>query len=262
MSLPERRRQPRPGPFESAVVLGRRKRDAESLAAFARPFVAGHIGQLAGLDPAASAARPDEVLAAIASQRPELVIRASAPRAPDGGIELDGLDTALIRRCSSPVWFTDPATDVLPHRVLAAINPIVEERVDQAGAVLDVARRLADGIDADLHVLHVWIAFGDTLLRPRMRQEEVDAYVQSQRDGAVRRVEWSLGRAGIRLPAARLHLLQGHFGQLLPDVTRHERIDLVVMGTRGRHGPAAAALVSPYPEVVLRKCAGPLLIVK
>lgn len=263
MSLPDRRSRPRSAPYHRAIVLGRDEHDAERLAEFARGTVA-HLAV-----PVTTAAlrapkgdSPDRVMSLITSQQADLVFRARASRTVGEGAALDRLDTTLIRRCPCPVWFADPATSAPPQRVLAAINPIFEDRVDQAAAILEHARRVCGATGAELHVMHAWIAFGETLLRPRMAADDVEAYVRHQGDAALRRVEWSLARAGIRVPRSRLHLLKGHFGELLSQVQREHGIDLTVMGTRGRQRGSVAALVRPYPEAMLDRSAGPLLVVK
>lgn len=205
---------------------------------------------------------PNAFLASVDLLQPDVVLKAleHVPNTP--GARLDPLDVRLIRQCPCPVWLADPAHVSRIRRVLAAVSPVVSERASQAVDILTTAAAVAATAGAELHVLHAWVAFGETLLRPRVPPAEHRAYILGERAAAAARVERTLAEARLRLDPSRVHILQGQFRDVLRDVVQASRIDLVVMGTRGRRGWFASALVRPYPEVVLREICAPLLVVK
>lgn len=251
--------------FGRALVLGRSEQEARALVARAYPLVDPGCAQLRLWPPPAGTradSSPDALMASIAEHAHDLVIKA-VPPAPNGqGAALDSLDQRLIRQCSCPVWLADPRDRSPIRRVVAAINPIVEDRASQAGSVLALAAAIARTAGAELHILHAWIAYGETLLRPRVSEAELCDYVEGERRKAAARVEQSAAAARVRVPSARMHLPKGHFHKVLPGFVARERIDLVVLGTRGRQGWTAKALLRPYAEAILRGAHLPLLVVK
>lgn len=248
--------------FGRALVVGHSERESRELVDQTSPIIDAEGARLRVWPPSDPGASPDTVLSSVADRGHDLVVKAVAHAGQGSGAEIDALDARLIRQCPCPVWLSDPTHATPVRRVLAAVNPVVDDRASQARNVLSTAAAVAETAGAELHVLHAWIPYGETLLRPRVSPEELREYVAEERATAAARVERSLAEVGLRLPASRVHLVQGHFQEVLPAVLEGERIGLVVMGTRGRGGWTAKALVRPYPEVVLRETCSPLLVVK
>jgi universal stress protein E len=254
---------PEAGLFGHALVCGRSEQETRPLIEQAYPLVQPGGVSVQLWQPGGEAEKPpDAVLSAILAAGHDLVMKALTPDEDGPGAALDPLDTRLIRQCPCPVWLSDPAQARPLRRVLAAIDPVVEERVAQAARILSLAGAVATAAGAELHVLHAWVAYGESLLRPRTSPEELGEYVEAEREDAVARVEKALAGTHHRVPRERVHLLKGDFQHVLPAVVSAERMDLAVMGSRGRRGWLASALLRPYAELVLRHMRGPVLVVK
>ncbi|HVL69982.1 MAG TPA: universal stress protein [Vicinamibacterales bacterium] len=265
MALSQRRHyEPARELFGKALAVGRSERETRALLEQASPLVdpAGARVRLWPPPPGTGSESTDAVLSSIRDREHDLVMKALARSPRRRGALIDPLDSLLIRQCPCPVWLADPTERRRIRRIVAAVNPVVNDRLDDAIAVASVAAAVAASSGAELHVLHAWIAYGETLLRPRVPPHELQEYVDGEREAAAERVDAVLAAARIRIPAARIHLVKGHFHRLLPGLIERNRIDLVVMGTRGRQGWTAGALLRPYAEVVLRDTCGPLLVVK
>jgi universal stress protein E len=250
------------GLFGNALVCGRSEQETRALIEHAYPLVEPGGITVQIWPPAGGEKSPDAQLSAILSAGHDLVLKAVASDEEGPGADLDPLDTRLIRQCPCPVWLADPETARPLRRILAAVDPVVEERVGQASRVLSLASAMADTTGAELHVLHAWVAYGESLLRPRTSPDELRGYVQAERDDAVARLEKTLATARLRVPRERMHLPKGDFQHVLPAVAATQRADLVVMGSRGRRGWLASALLRPYAELVLRRMRGSVLVVK
>lgn len=263
-ALSERRETVREtGLFGHALVCGRSEHDTRALIEQAHPVIEpGGVSVQLWQPTRAREKSPDAALSAIVAGGHDLVMKTLTPDEDGPGAALDPLDTRLIRQCPCPVWLAD-ATQARPlRRILAAVDPVVEERVGQAARILSMAGAVAAAAKAELHVLHAWVAYGESLLRPRTSPEELREYVESEREDAIARVEKTLAGTRQRVPRERVHLLKGDFLHVLPAVVAAERMDLVVMGSRGRRGWLASALLRPYAELVLKRVRGAVLVVK
>jgi nucleotide-binding universal stress UspA family protein len=204
----------------------------------------------------------DRMLSTVVHGDYDVVIKSIVPDQDGRGAALDALDAALIRYAPCPVWLAYPAAAPWLRRVFAAVDPIVDDRIGQALQVLSIADGVAASSGAELHVLHAWDVYGETLLRSRVPAGELQEYIEAERDAAEVRVERMLAAARLRVPHERRHLPKGQFRDVLPELTRVERADLIVMGTRGRRGRIAAALLRPYAEIILGRVRRSVLVVK
>jgi universal stress protein E len=250
--------------FSHPLAVGGSDRATRTLVEHASPIVDPSAARMQIWPPPEryAEASPNAFLSSVDLLQPDVVLKALEHVPNADGARLDSLDVRLIRQCPCPVWLADPAHATRIRRVLAAISPVVADRASQAVDILSTAAAVAATAGAELHVLHAWIAFGETLLRPRVPPAEHRDYVLGEKAAAAARVERSLAEARLRLDPSRVHIIQGQFRDALRDLVGARKMDLVVMGTRGRRGWFASALVRPYPEVILREVCAPLLVVK
>jgi nucleotide-binding universal stress UspA family protein len=282
--------------FENILICGSPRQDAPILLRQAMPILAGGVTvRLLELPEAprqlrSAAPEPIERVLDVLGRRGVVLRRETAARASGdyiieevkrGGHDLvvkgvglrehgrralDRLDLDLIRRCPCPVWAVECNEPRPLQRILAAIDPGSCEDDDQPRQQLAVritkhAAALAEASGAELHVLHVWNAFGDHLLRPRMPEEDVLAYVEHARELAQRALERTLTLAEVRPSPGGLHLVKGHFQPAVQRLLADRAIDLVVMGTRGRKG-WLDAVVRPHAETVLANTRASALVFK
>ncbi len=183
-------------------------------------------------------------------------------------------DMHLLRKCPCPVWLMKPKEKDDYDRILAAVDfdiarpesaphPLNREIVELAGSLA-----LADF--ADLHLIHVWEAYADNMLRAWSDNPD-DAsfnYVQSVRAAHERALqslqdhlpEW-FGQEAAKYLSPRLHLPRGQPEQLIPTVAKQLEADLVVMGTVGRTG-ISGLLMGNTAEAILDQLTCSVLAIK
>ncbi|MFD1599113.1 universal stress protein [Halobellus rarus] len=119
---------------------------------------------------------------------------------------------------------------------------------------VDVALDLADRFDAEVHCLYV-VDEGDVASSPeRLRDEMEDALVERGQE-AIDEVRDSTDRDVVAA------VNEGHPPSEIDEYARDVDADVVVMGTRGRHGENRFLLGS-VAERVVRTCPIPVLTVR
>jgi nucleotide-binding universal stress UspA family protein len=193
----------------------------------------------------------------------DLVVKAVAAEGEERRT-LTEVDLALVRRCPCPVWFVECARPRTPRRIVAAIDPEADD--DNATTVLAdrvavTASGLAATLDADLHVLHAWVAFGDHLLRNRMPPADLEEYVEAARARAEHSGGQILAASGLDLPPGRVHFRKGEVIQVLPQFVSDGDFDLIIIGTKGRQG-WLDSIFRPHAEGALVQTRLSVLVVK
>jgi nucleotide-binding universal stress UspA family protein len=119
---------------------------------------------------------------------------------------------------------------------------------------VDVALDLADRFDAEVHCLYV-VDEGDVASSPeRLRDEMEDALVERGEE-AIDEVRDSTDRDVVAA------VEEGHPASEIDEFARDVDADVVVMGTRGRHGENRF-LIGSVAERVVRTCPIPVLTVR
>jgi nucleotide-binding universal stress UspA family protein len=181
----------------------------------------------------------------------DLVLKAVAAEGEERRA-LTEVDLALVRQCPCPVWFVECAKPRTPRRIVAAIDPEAEENATRplADRVAATASRLAAALEADLHVLHAWVAFGDQLLRHHMSPADLEEYVDAARARAEQAGKQILAGTGLTLPPGHVHFRKGEFTKVLPQFVSQGDFDLIVMGSKGRKG-WLETIIRPQAESAL-----------
>lgn len=162
-------------------------------------------------------------------------------------------DIQLMRMCPCPVWLVKSQAEKSYRRILAAVDadedhPLAELDTRRALnlQVLEMASSLALSEFAELHVVHVWNAIGESAMRGAFMhtpEEKVLAYVERIRSqhaaclkGLIQDVTGKLGEETVGYLKPRTHLLKGWARKEVPALAKRIEADLVVMGTVGRTG--------------------------
>lgn len=162
-------------------------------------------------------------------------------------------DMNLLRECPCPVWLVKPQTEKSYRRILAAIDvddayPPAELKSRHAmnQQILDMAASLALSDFAELHVVHVWQAMGESTMRGafmRTPEAEVISYVEQIRhrhetslNRLMREVTDKLGKDAEEYISPRTHLVKGWARKEIPVLAKQLAVDVVVMGTVARTG--------------------------
>jgi multicomponent Na+:H+ antiporter subunit G len=198
----------------------------------------------------ADVATVDEIVQLAIRGKHDLVLKAISAERPQR--TLTQIDLALVRQCPCPVWFVECAEPRPPRRIVAAIDPEADEAARRvlAHRVAVAAKALAATMNADLHLFHAWVAFGDQLLRNRMSAADLDEYVGAAYARAQQSAAHILEGSELDLRPGHVHFRKGEFNQALPGFLEEGDFDLVVMGTRGRTG-WLDSIIRPHAESVL-----------
>ncbi|MFB6353000.1 MAG: universal stress protein [Halobacteriales archaeon] len=119
---------------------------------------------------------------------------------------------------------------------------------------VDVALDLAGRFDATVHALYV-VDVGDIEAAPDAVRDDLRDALEERGERAIAEVE--ARAADDVVPVVR----EGRPPQVIADYARRHDVDLVAMGTRGRHGENRF-LVGSVAERVVRTCPVPVLTVR
>ncbi len=161
-------------------------------------------------------------------------------------------DLHLLRKCPCPVWLIKSQAPKAYRRILAAVDvddayrpQELESRRALSRQILEIASSLALAEFADLHIVYVWDAYGESAMRSAFMltpEEEVIAYVESARQQHARSLDVLLnavanGESGNALAYLKpqKHLVKGWAGEEIPVLAKQIEAD-VVMGTVARTG--------------------------
>lgn len=177
--------------------------------------------------------------------------------------------THLLRKCPCPVWVlkgTPPPSgrDGL-RRVLAAIDATTEDPLEARlnKTILELATSLAERESAEVHVVHCWSVYGESMLaaRGRLSPRELASYrreTERRHGEALRRALEPFRSAGRDV---REHLTKGDPGSLIPRLAEKLRAGVVVMGTVARTG-IDGVFIGNTAEHVLQRIGRSVLAVK
>lgn len=219
-----------------------------------------------------------EVIRDVMRHAHDLVIK--CPESPDW---LDrffsGDDMHLLRKCPCPVWMVRPEAKISYHRILAAVDVDDNHPADQLQTrhalntmIMELAGSLAVSEFAELHVVNVWDAFGESSLRNGMFMQrpgsEVDNYVEQVRrhhaqllDTLINEVTATLGQDAIDYINPQLHMPKGIARKEIPELTRLLEADCIIMGTVACTG-VPGLFMGNTAETILEQLDCPVLAVK
>lgn len=162
-------------------------------------------------------------------------------------------DMHLLRKCPCPVWLIKPSATKAYRCILAAVDVDDSLPADEAAVsrdlnhrILELASSVALADFAELHIVHVWDAPGEGLMRGVLLNKpeaQVDTYIrqiENQRSRGLKTLvkEVSAGQDGKGLDylKPKTHLLKGWARKEIPLIAKRIDADLLVMGTVARTG--------------------------
>jgi len=184
-------------------------------------------------------------------------------------------DMHLLRKCPCPVWLTRPDEKSNYRHILAAVdfnldnipnttNPSLNQQI------LELASSLALSDFATLHLVHVWDAPAEMMLRSwadnpdeagmayvegeRSRHESAFAHLRDQ-------LKKHIGKDAYDHLSLQFHLCRGVASTVIPEMAKQLQVDLVVMGTIARTG-IAGLFIGNTAEAILEQLHCSVLAVK
>jgi universal stress protein E len=159
----------------------------------------------------------------------------------------------LMRKCPCPVWAVKTGPQAPANRVLAAIEfPESEDAAKLNDKIVELASRVAQLENSELHLVHAWDVFAEGILRGRAgaKGPDLDAMTRQARLAGKKMLLDLVSQHGLGIPPDRIHLLKGSAAAVIPRLVRRKKIDVLVMGTVCRSG-VAGLLMGNTAERVL-----------
>jgi nucleotide-binding universal stress UspA family protein len=185
-----------------------------------------------------------------------------------------GDDMQLLRECPCPVWLTHPEEKADYESIVATVDFDTdvpgEHEADLNAQILEFASAIALSDPADLHILHVWDAPAEMMLRHWSSNPAVDgaSYARAVRSDSEKGMKaladglrQLLGDEAYDYLAPDYHLMRGSATTMIPTMARELDADLIVMGTVGRSG-IAGLFIGNTAELVLEQVNCSVLAVK
>lgn len=173
----------------------------------------------------------------------------------EGGSRAGQTAMHLLRNCPCPVWIVRPRRSRRRMRILAAVatQPGNPASAELNGGILHVAEVLCGAFAGELHVLHAWRAFGESLFAHSAfcqgEDEQTRSYFEEIRRQHAAELQALLERCDASLPARCVHLERGEPQVVIAGFCQTQKIDLLVMGSAGRRG-MSALLVGNTAEAI------------
>lgn len=168
-------------------------------------------------------------------ESPELVI---VPAEAEGRSGFGSTSHHLFRKCPSPVWALTPETGAKPKRVLVAVDPGVSEGDNRrlSKAIMSFALRFCAPLGAQIHVVHAWRVWGETLSSPRMSRATIAEYVEQERQMSRTLVEELMIETSAGGKVAEQHFVKGDPDVVVPRLAKTINADVVILGSAARTG--------------------------
>lgn len=180
-----------------------------------------------------------EVIRDVMSHKRGLVIMTAEGNGGLKGRLFSSTSRHLMRQCPCPVWIMKPTRRKRFLRILAAVDPDPEDEVRNSlnATILQLASSLAAQESAELHIAHAWTLWGEQLLRrPAVALSDSEIHQYAQQEAKKHRFALDILLAKHALETARIHMIKGDAGSVIPRIARTEQVDLLVMGTVCRTG--------------------------
>jgi universal stress protein E len=156
----------------------------------------------------------------------------------------------LLRKCPCPVWLMKSCKPDNPRKILAAVdfgsgdNNMIDNGLNRQ--IIEMSTSLALSEFTELHIVHVWNAYGESNLRSGFAQQteaDVDNYVEGirldhkmQLDELLANFTHNSGKDAVGYLKPKVHMIKGDATTVIPELVKQLQISFVLMGTVGRTG--------------------------
>ncbi len=224
-------------------IVGRRLRKLDNMVQHAREMVTIQTRVILGTAFL-------EIVREVLRNNFDLVMKMSGGRRLLTKSLLDSADMHLLRKCPCPVWITKPNESLRYRRVLAAVDVEPESGGQRINAlnrqILEMASSLALSDFGELHIIHAWRRYGDTIF-DGVGSSIDDVAIESWGDKIRQRHRsWleeqetqllnTLGKDVMDHLAPQSHMIEGETCDVIAGFVEKKKIDVVVMGTVARTG--------------------------
>lgn len=210
-----------------------------------------------------------EIIRSVLQDNHDLVIKTAED--PDFMSRLfGGDDMHLLRKCPCPVWLMKPAETLQYKRIVAAIDFESEQDTKQLSLnrkILELACSLALSDFAELHVVHVWEAVAESMMRSR-GMGDIEGYLEAVRLAHAEGMQhfhtqlrdW-VGAETYNYLSLQTHLRKGRPHDAIPLFAKEANADLMIMGTVARTG-ISGFFIGNTAEAILEQIHCSVLAIK
>ncbi|MGI9519292.1 MAG: universal stress protein [Pirellulaceae bacterium] len=163
----------------------------------------------------------------------------------------------LMRACPCPVLLVGD-TPLENPRILACVNP--EHEFDENNGIVQAATHMASD-PLHLQFLYCWKFYGSEIMRDYMSEKIWQANLDEAETTYRMAFENMIDKLHLDSADRRVHLENGAPAEIIPQVCRHESIDVVVMSSASQNHPIKRLLGSTI-ESVLPDLPCALMVVK
>lgn len=146
----------------------------------------------------------------------------------------------LMRQCPSPVWVVKTEHNRKLKRILAAVDVEVDADTQQHtelnSNILQIATSLAELEGAELHVVHAWSMWAESILRSRTPVDQFHEMLQEQEKATEAAFSVLLEPFKLTVDSPQVKLMHGAPDYVIPQVVHNDQMELLVMGTVCRTG--------------------------
>lgn len=144
-------------------------------------------------------------------------------------------DWNLLRHCPAPVLLVKNSEPWQHNRILASIDATSPDEGHQRinDNILSYAEHLADHFDTDLHLANAYptIAVAFAMIPEVSAPDDIQQYITQQHDDAAE--QWA---RKFSVNNDHIHIGEGETEQVIVNISKEIKADLVVVGTVGRSG--------------------------
>jgi len=171
----------------------------------------------------------------------------------------------LMRKCPCPVWVIKPGRRKRYSNILAAVDVSSSQR-EQGQLnikILELSSSLAKSERGKLNILHCWKGPLERTSRrySGLSRKEISEIVSETHRTHETLFNDLIEKFDLKEKEYHSHLLKGDPGELIPELVKKKKMDLVVMGTVSRTG-IAGLLIGNTAERVLNQINSSVLTVK
>ena len=184
-------------------------------------------------------------------------------------------DMHLLRKCPCPVWLIKSSRQGPYKKIMAAVDFDPFENKPEENAlnrrILEMSTALALSDFSELHIIHIWHAYGESSMRSGLAYQPkayVDDYVDRTRVNHQHSLDTLLagivdkdGEEVADYLKPKVHLVKGFARDMIPEMVKEQKIDLLMMGTVGRTG-IHGLLMGNTAETVLNRIDCSVLAIK
>jgi universal stress protein E len=182
-----------------------------------------------------------EIIKEVLRNKHDLVVKTSEGKGGAKEALFGSIDINIMRKCPCPVWMIKPTESTKYSRILAAVDPDPYDKVgDKLNQnIMELAVSISQLEKSDLHIIHLWSLYAEkTLSGPRFHksENEMAKLLLDAKNFHKNNLNQLLNKFPLDKLKHKIHLRKGDPSELIPEVAKKEKIDLIVMGTVCRTG--------------------------